>query len=628
MNLYIQDVDSFVNFCKTEKMRILFFLFAAFSLQVYGQTSVEGLVIDSKYGTPLPYCPVVVKKSSKGTLTNAEGRFRIAVQPSDTLVLSYIGYQRKQLPVSGLDQPLIIPLLESALQLREVVVRAGDDYLFELLEKCRNKMLATKVEKSKVYFELETSVNNTPTELLEGYYNGHFKNARLSSMLLKNGRIALAQTPHHGYFLSLSTTKALTMLNLCVENGDFPATPLQFNKNKLKKTYSLEHKESTSETVHIAFTPLKEQKGFFRGEIWIDRKTLTPLKLVMSCEESSKYPFRPIYSEDSVRQVSISLDLNFRTREDGSFLLNHVLLEYDYLFVINLSYRDSVARLIQPREKNEPARLNLQLNVSTSSIIYCYDYGKPFLLPFISQAGDDYSDYRKIMSFPYNEGFWGGGSQFVPTEKQKKILSFFRDNGVLVNFKDKLGPGFQRNNIGDEQLEINNIHWSETKRIRLTDPELGKLTARDSAKRFVQSTLRSDLYRLETCLFLDVNPIADSLTFFSGTVLDIHRSYFRLQPDSLTECFLNLCFDLGEIARRKMDKKLREKKLTASEAEEIYKYSCAEMEREVSRFCREVQLGRNQKQLIRWNSYVKENLNIDNMEIFGLKEKAKPFVKE
>jgi len=97
---------------------LAFFLLpeSAFSQQV------SGTVRDSVDATPLPGVNIVVKGTTQGTATNADGAYQLAVPSlSDTLVFSYVGYQTKEVPIQGRTQ-IDVDLTSQALLGEEVVV--------------------------------------------------------------------------------------------------------------------------------------------------------------------------------------------------------------------------------------------------------------------------------------------------------------------------------------------------------------------------------------------------------------------------------------------------------------------------------------------------------------------------
>lgn len=84
--------------------------------------SVTGLVTDEK-GQALPGATVIVKGSTTGATTDADGRYRLAAAPDATLLVTFIGYAPQEVPVSGRPE-LNVRLVPDDKQLGEVVVTA------------------------------------------------------------------------------------------------------------------------------------------------------------------------------------------------------------------------------------------------------------------------------------------------------------------------------------------------------------------------------------------------------------------------------------------------------------------------------------------------------------------------
>lgn len=90
----------------------------------FGQeATVQGTVTDAQSGTPLPGASVVVKGTTTGATTDAEGLYSIRV-PSvqeDSLVFSFIGYQEQTVPVAGRSM-IDVALAPQAIEGEEVIV--------------------------------------------------------------------------------------------------------------------------------------------------------------------------------------------------------------------------------------------------------------------------------------------------------------------------------------------------------------------------------------------------------------------------------------------------------------------------------------------------------------------------
>lgn len=84
---------------------------------------LTGIVTDSNR-QPLTGVSIIVKGSSQGTTTDAEGKFNINVEPDDVLVFSFIGFIPQEVTV-GNQTTLVVELTEDIKNLTEVVINAG-----------------------------------------------------------------------------------------------------------------------------------------------------------------------------------------------------------------------------------------------------------------------------------------------------------------------------------------------------------------------------------------------------------------------------------------------------------------------------------------------------------------------
>lgn len=99
-----------------------FILLCFFVLPVMAQNvSVTGKVTDAKDGSPLPGVSIQAKGTTTGTVTDANGNFKLSVPSSvKTLVVTYIGYDRQEVAITG--SPLNVALTANSTSLNEVTV--------------------------------------------------------------------------------------------------------------------------------------------------------------------------------------------------------------------------------------------------------------------------------------------------------------------------------------------------------------------------------------------------------------------------------------------------------------------------------------------------------------------------
>ena len=110
----------FVYFC------IVLCLLLPFGSWAQGSQTVGGTV-QTEAGTPLPGATVIIKGTYTGNSTNEEGQFQVKSDFSKgpiTLIISFIGYESQELPLSTPDNAVIVTLRPSAV-LDQVVVAAS-----------------------------------------------------------------------------------------------------------------------------------------------------------------------------------------------------------------------------------------------------------------------------------------------------------------------------------------------------------------------------------------------------------------------------------------------------------------------------------------------------------------------
>jgi TonB-linked SusC/RagA family outer membrane protein len=92
--------------------------------QTQAEFAVNGKVTDATNGDPLPGVNVLVKGTTVGTVTNAEGSYSItAPDGNGTLVFSYIGYASQEVPINN-QATVNVNMAADVKSLNEVVVTA------------------------------------------------------------------------------------------------------------------------------------------------------------------------------------------------------------------------------------------------------------------------------------------------------------------------------------------------------------------------------------------------------------------------------------------------------------------------------------------------------------------------
>jgi len=127
------------------------------------QRAISGRVTDSK-DVPLPGINVILKGTTNGTSTDADGRYTLSGVPENgVLVFSLIGFVTQEIPVSGKGQSINVSLIEKATDLEEVVVVGYGTQLKRDVTGAVSQVKAT---------QLENQHPNSVSDLLRGNIPG------------------------------------------------------------------------------------------------------------------------------------------------------------------------------------------------------------------------------------------------------------------------------------------------------------------------------------------------------------------------------------------------------------------------------------------------------------------------
>ncbi|WP_299679336.1 carboxypeptidase-like regulatory domain-containing protein [uncultured Dokdonia sp.] len=86
---------------------------------IIAQTTIQGTITDEI--SALEWANIHIKNSTTGTTSDANGNFKLQVQKGDTLVISYAGYQTKEIII---DTQKFIPITLDNELLDEIIVTA------------------------------------------------------------------------------------------------------------------------------------------------------------------------------------------------------------------------------------------------------------------------------------------------------------------------------------------------------------------------------------------------------------------------------------------------------------------------------------------------------------------------
>jgi hypothetical protein len=138
---------------------ILILLFFISSFLAKSQILLTGKVINERTKEPLAFVNIVVKNTNTGTASDIDGHFQLTLPASATeLIVSYVGYASRIIPIPINNKRLDIQLKESTTELREIVVIPGENPAFKIIRQT-----------------IKNKPNNDPENLSSFSYNSYNK---------------------------------------------------------------------------------------------------------------------------------------------------------------------------------------------------------------------------------------------------------------------------------------------------------------------------------------------------------------------------------------------------------------------------------------------------------------------
>ena len=551
--------------------------------------SISAQLLDQNNREALPYVTVYNKNTARGTVTNLDGHFTLKhLTLGDTLLFSYVGYKRKQLIVKKSLVDTTIRMQSNTQVLSEFTIFADDSYLYDLVAGCKKAQTIPPLE-AKTYYVLESEVNAKQVELVECYYNGKFTGYDVDELALKQGRLALDRQGNR-FFISTESSRAFYLHKAFGKNAYFPISPLQLNKKQLKRKFNLSlasvylAEDSTKVSI-IDFAPTDTLGGYFEGRLWIDGVNRRLIKLEFNQQNATIHPFLPGGYAETITQVNLNISKTFQLINDFPYVNS---IDFDY--VVSYETTDSIP-----------------LQAKTNVVLYAYDYSDRFALPRFQFSEGRHEDYRNINAIPYNTFFWNQIKEFEIEEVRAKNELFITNHSEVTN-QDLFASGslFEKG-----FLEHPYIFWKEDRVVfrpaSVDTIDYSKYAGIPPAKR----------YNLEAQIYLDVTTLNDSTQVITKTILDPYKTFYYFQITPAGAAFINMYFDLVEVYRRQLQNQidaLPDKKGVYA----LYAENQKQLEQATRSFFKEVERGTNPRAMMKWNRFIKEEIDVDNLLIFQL----------
>ena len=578
----------------------------------FGQSTIEGYIIDRSNDQPLPYATIkILSSDAKYTITNQDGKFLINGNFAiDSLEVSYIGFETKKIAVSYFETNANLYVSPQISELDEVVlVSNSKDYAYNLLGRLIGEYRKKKeVTKSKAFLTLTSSARNIPIELVEGFFN--------SEQSLSNGVIDLnVKSGRFGQnksfpFYNLDNTKILSDFQFFKSSHQIlPSYPGNMAPNAIKRNYNLKFDECNTCSkgdVSISFIPKKENGRLFHGKVLFNSGQLVIKKIELGIRKPLMNALSSINKDIAITFHEIQLNIVFNPSDLDK-------IQYvDFSFKMNY-YTNRISETID-----------------SHSFLYFYDYDTSFEEPYFTKTISFNNDYDKMIALKASDDFWITNYQFPTSVNEKNSMDFMRKNGYLINYDSSISSE------NSKYTKTSVLSWSRNKRIIWEDLKQSMTTA-DTKNTPRRSTLDNDAnvdkssQSISAIKKIDPNKgcnnnlnisyMLDTYKKENGaqqnygrTLLDIGSSCFNSNRTVIKLVYFNIIFDLYETYRQNAESQVTDE-MTFEEVKALFNKAYKEASSAVKKMKRETNHGASYKDLKIWNNNINSKLNIDNFAL-------------
>ena len=313
------------------KFSLIAFFLTLFSLPLLAQTTkVKGKVVDAVSREPLPFVNVILKGTRAGATTDLDGYYTIVTtEKSDSLVISYIGYNRVTRFIKiGQEQDVNIGLTQGV-ELMTIEITPGENPAHRILKKViankdKNNIERLIAYEYEVYNKIEFDINNIDddfknkkllqpfsfifdnidssnikekpylpvfmTESLSDYY--FRKNPKIHNEIIKATKVAGIENASVSQFMGDMYQKVNIYDNTIIVFGKNFVSPISDNALFYYKFYLIDSMEIDGyKCYQLKFKPKRKQELAFVGNLWVTDSSYAIKQIEMSIADDANINF-------------------------------------------------------------------------------------------------------------------------------------------------------------------------------------------------------------------------------------------------------------------------------------------------------------------------------------------------
>lgn len=280
------------------------------TLQEYKE--IKGEIIDESSKNVLIFADILIKDTNISTITNSDGMFVLKVPDSlvnKSLVISHLGYQKKEIKISTFENNSKIELTPSITELKEIEVKSFKDPIALL----------------KLTLKKRSTIYNNENTLMTAFYRETIKkrnkNASLSEAILQIHKQPYGNSRHDDIDLIKSRKstdyKRLDTIAVKLQGGPFSNLYTDIIKypefifsSEDLLLYDFKFDKSTRINDNMVYVLSFKQKReivepLFYGKLYIDSETLALINAVFSLNVENRELASRMYIRKKPRRVDV-----------------------------------------------------------------------------------------------------------------------------------------------------------------------------------------------------------------------------------------------------------------------------------------------------------------------------------
>ncbi|SHH34039.1 CarboxypepD_reg-like domain-containing protein [Chryseolinea serpens] len=383
---------------------------------LWGQVEIGGTVVDQVTNSPIPFASILADDGQHGTVSNEKGEFTLSVAGMPVeLLLSHISYKTSKFRIDSIQTGFVVVMEQAPVFLPEVSVDGNAAY--KMVEKTFDRALAEKTvfHYGRAFYRQTSFMNQTPTEILEGFFDTKFNNNGVEASKITEGRFAKREIKGSLNFLNFSI--------FAIGAGVYQERPkpilLPLSHEGLH-AYDFEIlnilMEGDQEIVEISCQPhVGLRKPAFEGKIFVDRNREQIMKLSGIVRLGSQgfdltRDRKPIPYHDAI----LSLEVVFTNPSADRYQLSHIKADLQLLYNIG----------------SEPYTAKI------TSLYTLFNYATALNDVHFKKIRIKTNDLKTIQSAPYNPEFWKDNPIVKRTPLEDDIVRSFESDGAFGNYID------------------------------------------------------------------------------------------------------------------------------------------------------------------------------------------------